>query len=145
MNKRSRNRSRHTTMLVSQLIERRNSRRIAQHHGDLTTTRNAGGLALGAGLGLHSVRRMLRVKPAHSFRALVGSFARRPAGERLAVDANEERAVSFGGDCDRSANLAELFNTLGFHGFIQSRPIPPMCESYAVTSDVSTPFARIAA
>lgn len=53
MNQRSRNRSRHAAMPCGQLVERRNGRRIAQHHGDLPATGNAGGLALSAGLGFH--------------------------------------------------------------------------------------------
>lgn len=142
MNQRMRNRSRNAAMLLGQLVERRDGGRIAQHDSDLPALRTQRRLTLRAGFGLgHELSlRVLRIVTTHGIRATVGHVARRPAGERLAVNPNIERAIRFFGDRDRSTNRESFGEFLAEHGRLRSGPIPPMSESYAVTSDVSTPF-----
>ena len=147
MNQRSRNRSSHATMLGCELVQRSNSRRLAQHYGYLTSTGNAFRLPRGTGLwfGHGLLRRVLGVVAAHSFRAPFRHFAGRPTGKRLAINAHKERAVSLFSDRDRSANPTELFNALGFHWTVLSGPIPPMSESYVTSNTVSTTILQVAA
>jgi hypothetical protein len=151
MNQRSGNSSRNPAMPFNQLVERRNGRRIAQHHGDLSATGNAGGLALGAGLWLdHGLGGEL----AHVNHALC---VRLPAGQLL----GHRLAAFFRGGCngkqslfncdpDKLAGLGadggSQFAALGkglVHGLLQSGPIPLMCESYTVTSDNATTILQV--
>lgn len=140
MNQRSRNGSRHAAMPLGQLIKRSNGGRIAKDDSNLPTLVAQRSLTLGAGLGLghRSSLRVLRIVAAHGFSATVGHLAVRATSEQLAVDAYAERAVRFFGDRDRRANRELVGEFLAEHGRLRSGPIPPMSESYAVTSDVST-------
>jgi Arc/MetJ family transcription regulator len=142
MNQRMRNRSRNAAMFLGKLVERRNGNRIAQHDSDLPALRTQRRLTLRARLGLgHDLSlRVLRIVTTHGIRAAVGHVARRPTGERLAVNSHIERAIRFFGDRDRRANRERFGEFLAEHGRLRSGPIPPMSESYAVTSDVSTTF-----
>lgn len=135
MNQRSRNCRRHAAVLIDQLVERRNGRRVAQNHGDLTATGHAGGLALGAGLGFHSVRQSFSIKAANVGCAAVSNLTRRPTAMWLAILANDEGSVCFSCDRDGGEQLGDFFGGLDFHDLLQNGLIPPMCESYAVTSD----------
>jgi hypothetical protein len=151
MNQRSRNSSRNATMPFGQLVERRDGRRIAQHHGDLAATGDAGGLALGASLGLdHGLGGEL----AHVNHALC---VRLPAGQllghRLAALFRSGRDGKFAlldgyankGSClgtDGGGQFAALGKGL-VHGLLQSGPIPLMCESYIVTSDNATTILQV--
>ena len=138
MNQRSRNSRSYAAMLLVQLVERRNGRRIAQHDGDLTATGDAGGLALGAGLGCHLRNHQgAGVVTAHVIRAVLGVLNSRPAREGRAILADDEGAIRFSCNRDGGEKLGDLFGGFDFHGLLQSGPIPPMCESYTVTSDVS--------
>ena len=141
MNQRSRNRRRHATVLFRQLVERRNSRRIAQHHGDLTTTGNAGGLALSAGLGLaHGSIRLGDFVHGDELGAFLGEHVhhiecRAPLTLRRNVIRHSFQRASV-----RSRVGAD--HAVKIHGHLRSGEIPPMSESYTVTSDVSTTILR---
>jgi hypothetical protein len=146
MNQRSRNRRRHATMPFGQLVESRNGRRIAQHHGDLPATGNAGGLALGAGLGLHSrIHQCVSVVAAHVRSTALGAFSRCPASYRLAVFTHDKGSFLVGRNRDDGEKLGDFLGGFDFHGYLRSGLIPPMCESYVVTSDVSTTILQVAA
>jgi len=151
MNQRSRNRRRNPLVLIGQLIKRRNGSRIAQHHGDLTATGNAGGLALGAGLWLHLRSHLAHVLNAFGMRLPAGQLL----GHRLAAlfrgGCNCKQTL-FNGDPDKLAGLFTKIGSKGaafsenlVHGLLQSGPIPPMCESYTVTSDNATTILQVAA
>lgn len=147
MNQRSRNRRRHAAMSLSQLVERCNRIRVAQHNGNLASLLAKRSLTLGAGLGLGhgSSLRMRGVKAANGSRATLRNFTARPARKRLVADAHKEGSVYFGGNGNRRAD-GELFSEfLAEHGHLQIGSIPPMCESYIVTSDVSTALIEVAA
>lgn len=137
MNQRSRNRSRNPAVPFGQLVECSNSRRIAQHHGDLPATGHACRLPLSAGLGLgHSAscRRTSRANgrfglavTAATMRSISGRFSSRTAASNLAIHSAATSVVSW-------SNMAIL----------RSGPIPLMDESYIVTSDVSTTILQVA-
>lgn len=139
MNQCSRNCRRHAAMLLGQLVQRSNRGRIAQHHGDLATTGDAGSLTLGAGLGPHSVRRCGR----EDFTAIRGEHGTRLGFadvERAAVSGDVAPACGSlfnGASDDRSGKAGRVELRANVHGLFQSGPIPPMSESYSVTSDVS--------
>lgn len=148
MNQRSRNRSRHAAMPCGQPVECIDCNGVAQHHRDLASLISQRRLSLRACLGFgHSGRRQIT----HVLQALaVGLQFRQLRGDGLAP-------LFFGGS-DRKPPLLNsdsnkvscLFTDQGgevsalsknfIHDRPHSGPIPPMSESYAVTSDVSTPF-----
>jgi hypothetical protein len=152
MNQRAANRSRHAAVLSRQLVECRNSGGVAKDNGDLPALVAQGCLALRTGLGLaHSSRQL-----AHEVKALAVGL---PLGQ---LGGNELATVPAGGlhgkdalsHCDTNQLAAGLFLQGGskvaglgkccVHLTLPSGPIPPMGESYAVTSDVSTLSMKIA-
>jgi hypothetical protein len=147
MNQRSRNRRRNPLVLIGQLIKRRNGCRIAQHNGNLTTTGDAFGLALGAGLGLHSVHQGRR----EDFATMRGKHCAGPRFtdvERAAIwaDVAPARCCLFDSARDDSSGKSGRVELgANVHGLLQSGVIPPMDESYTVTSDVSTTILQAVA
>ena len=140
MNQRSRNSRRHATMLDHQLVKRSNGRSIAQHHRDLPSTRNAGGLALGACLGRHLMHRGRRedfatVSGQHRACLCLADVERSAV---LGDIAPARRSLFDSASDDRGGKAGRVEFGTSVHGLLHSGPIPPMGESYAVTSDVST-------
>ena len=146
MNQRSRDSRCNPTAQLGQLVERRNGRRLAQHDGDLTALGAVGFLPAG-GLGFHSVR--TRSKQLATVLGVNRHSVVMVEPERM------PRWIDIHGLSSRSVDqeLSNRFrrgawNSEGWavvHGLLQSGPIPLMCESYAVTSDVSTPFGEVIA
>ena len=139
MNQRRRNRSRDAAMLCRQLVERRNGRRVTQHHSDLTATGGACRLALGAGLGAHSSHfgrkngKAEQLLPLHRFGLAVPRGAAIPADhDPFALGAGNDGVLQCGGNVGGRGELGTN------HEGLQAGRIPAMSESYAVTSDVST-------
>lgn len=148
MNQCSRNRRRHAAMPFGQFIERRNGRRIAQHDSNRTATRDARRLALSAGLWLgHGSDFAVTLgalgesglKPFRNLNHFAAMVVRQLCVARC-LELTVVVSVVEGG-------AAGVFSVPAIHfgkGHITSPsgPIPPMCESYTVTSDVSTTILR---
>ena len=144
-----RNRRSHAAVLLGKPVKRFDRCGIAQHDRDLATTRGAGGLALRAGhwVSFHSGHRFAF---AGALFLIVGALAQLFGGvvidllaglfglglhgaQRLGAFAVGLRQIRIG--------AAEVFRDLldgHIHGCLPSGPMPPMCESYRVTSNVST-------
>lgn len=178
MNQRSRNRRRNPLVLIGQLIKRRNGRRIAQHHGDLSATGNAGGLALGAGLWLvhGSAEQLLvngplvklalklgkvcadflvvvndEVKAAivHLFDVAVTGIEEASSLPFIAVGVHKplraDAVIRIAKVIAGGLGGLKLLESHRGHGLLQSGLIPPMDESYIVTSDNATTILQEAA
>lgn len=169
MNQRMRNRSRNAAVLLGQLVERRDGIGVTQNHGDLPAMRAQRRLTLRAGLGFgHSsppcakrCRASTAKYPAIGPASTVMSFERPEIGtERTIVNMPALTCVAMCGSRWRAARvvsisvkpvgLATMRATSAEYSVcdmaaISSGPIPPMNESYAVTSDVSTLISEVAA
>lgn len=146
MNQRSRNRRSYAAMLGREPVERVDGMRIPKDNGYLPALCAQRGLPLSAGLWLgHGSGRQL----AHEFEAIA---IRLPSGELrshklpafLAGGLDGESAL-LDRDSDQLATGLFLergskgagFSKLNVHCHLRSGRIPPMCESYTVTSDAS--------
>ena len=134
MNQRSRNRRRNPLVLIGQLIKRRNGRWIAQNHGDLAATGNAFRLAFGAGLGLgHGLVRLRDFRHLDGLRAILGKPIHH--GEDGITTAGCGNVIRNSLQLAAFRRGVSAYHAVEVHGLLQSGGIPPMDESYIVTSN----------
>lgn len=150
MNQCMTDRCRHPAVFGSEFIQCGHGSRIAQHNGNLPATSDAGGLALRAGLGGHWLTTHERFALRGATFLILGTFAK--LFGRVVIDfvarlfslrlhaSQHGRALPVG---VRQVGVvaAEYLGNLvdgELHVVLHGGPIPPMSESYAVTSDVST-------
>lgn len=147
MNQRSSNRRRHAPMPFGQLVECRNGFRVAQHHSDLAPLLAQISLTLGAGLGLchGSGRKLAHEVKAFAMRLPTGQLGSDEPAAVLAGGGDGENALLDGDSNQLARQVADFcsqFASFGnrIHVHLRGGQIPPMYESYTVTSDVSTLF-----
>jgi hypothetical protein len=139
--KRIHNRSRYAAMLSSQLVERRNSNRIAKNDSDLPAFITQCGLTLRSSfwLGHWST---FRSKQLATMLGMDGFGAGLIEPERNAVSVNVNPFTGSGGKHYLRQFIGNIrgvrIGRASIHIYLRSREILPMCESYSVTSDVST-------
>lgn len=149
MNQCMSNRSCHASMLGRQLIERRNGGMVTQHYGNLPPLLAQRGLTLGTSLWRgHSGGQLAHEVHALAVR-LPASEAGRDELSAFLVSGRYREEAAFHGDsyyfasfCADGLSKGAALSKDRKHCHLRSGPIPPMGESYAVTSDVSTPYAK---
>lgn len=142
MNKCLANRRSNTAVALRKGVKRRNGSRIAQHYGDLPALGAQRGLTLCAGLGLGhgSMFRGEEIAALLGMRFL-GRLLVKPERLSALINPNPLPGGSVGYELGngRREVTRHFVSGTAVHVHLPGGPIPPMSESYAVTSDVSTP------